>query len=344
MSLQENRKQDKEKICPMKFYFLASQAVEKEDAKRIMDFARCTDDKNIRVSELLDPAADKPKRCIYVTDCSSGVSAADLAPVLEITGVSSWLIVICGMKGKRSLAGFPVLRDTWEQNVGLLEASVSVIADDENCQETIGKWIRRETETGEHGRICLLASSRQKTGRSSLRSCLEKFPESKEWQFEERLMQDKDYDAVRDAAARVVFIGSELNDFAVPYYDGGIRKSIFFLNKCDVTPVCFEDAAGARASILEMLRDNGWDLPDRQSGQIYIGSALYGGFYADLQNQSLLFQNLLTRDDFAMWDEYLLPASRESYSPERVTAFLKRCDCITHMSKYLFSKRTVADK
>lgn len=344
MSLQENRKQDKEKTQPMRFFILASQAAEEEDVERIKGFA-CSVGESVRVQELLDPVADAPKRCIYVTNCSSGVSRMDLAPVLEITGVSSWLIVVCGMKGRRSLAGFSVLRDTWEQEVGLLEASVSVIADDRNCQETIWKWMQREVRMDEHGRICLLASSRRQVGRSSLRKCLEKKPECKEWQFEERLIHDQDYISVRDAAARVVYIGSELKDFAVPYFDGGLRKSIFYLNKCDVQPVCFEDAAGARQSILEILRDGGWDLSDGQSRQkIYIGSVLYGSLYANLQNRSLLFQDLLIREDFAMWDEYLLPAPREAYSLEQVMAFLKRCDCITNMSKYLFLKSTVNAK
>lgn len=343
MSLQENGKQDKEKIQPIRFHFLASQSAEEEDVERIKGFARSVDGR-VRVLELLDSEADAPRRCIYVTDCSSGVSRTDIAPVLEITGVSSWLIVICGMKGRRGLAGFPVLRDTWEQKVGLLEASVSVIADDGNCREAIRKWMQRECEMGNHGRICLLASSRGRVGRSSLRKCLEKMPESKEWQFEERLIQDKDYVSVRDAAARVVFIGSELNDFAIPYYEGGLRKSIFFLNKCDVQPICFDDAAGARQSILEILRNGGWDLSDGQSGQIYIGSALYGCFYINLQSKALSYQNLLAQEDFAMWDEYLLPAARGTYSFKRVMAFLRYCDCITDMSEYLFSKGRADDK
>ena len=343
MSLQENRKQDKGKIQPTRFHFLASRAAKDEDVERIKGFA-CGVDESVRVLELLDSASDVPERCIYVTDCASGVSGMDIAPVLEITGVSSWLIVICGMKGRRGLAEFSVLRDTWELKVGLLEASVSIIADDGNCRESIRKWIQRECEMGDHGRICLLASSRERVGRSYLRKCLEKQPASKGWQFEEKLIQDKDYISIRDAASRVVFIGSELNDFTIPYYDGGLRKSIFFLNKCDVQPVCFDDAAGARKSILEILRNDGWDLSDVQSRQIYIGSALYGSFYAGLQSKSLSFQNLLAREDFAMWDEYLLPAARETYSLEQVMTFLRSCDCITDMSKYLFSKGKADDK
>lgn len=329
----------KGKKQPMRFYFLSSQMVEEEDINRIKGYM-CNASENVHVLELLDPAVNGPKRCIYVTHCSSGISQMDLAPVLEITGVSSWLIVICGMKNKRSAAGFSVLRDTWELKTDSLDASIKVIPDDGNCRETVLEWMNRETAIGDHERICLLASSRRQSGRSLLRRCLEKFPESTGWQFEERLIQDEDYASVRDAAARVVFIGSELNDFTLPYYDGGLRKSAFFLNKCDVQPLCFSDAAGARQSILEVLRDHGWDLSAGQSARIYIGSALYGGLYLDLQNQTLLLQDLLGRDDFAMWDEYLLPAAREEYSLEHVMAFLKQCDCIYNMSEYLFSRKS----
>ncbi len=330
----------KEEVHPTWFYILASHTTEEEEMNRIKEYARNADG-NVRVLGLLDPAVDAPKRCIYVTHCSSGISQMDLSPVLEIKGVSSWLIVICGMTNKRSAAGFPALRDTWEQKTDFLEASIKVIPDDENCRDAIWEWMQSEIMIGDHERICLLASSRRQSGRSLLRKCLEKIPESIGWQFEERLIQDDDYASIRDAAARVVFIGSELNDFTLPYYDGGLRKSVFFLNKCDVQPLCFRDAAGARQSILELLRDYGWDLSVGQTERIFIGSVLYGGFYLDLQYQSLLLQDLLARDDFAMWDEYLLPAARETYSSGHVMAFLKQCDCIGNMAEYLFSRKSV---
>lgn len=343
MSLQKNREQENGNTKQMRFYFLVSEAVDEEDAERIEGYAS-TVDGNARVLELADPATQMPKRCIYVTDRSSGISRMDLAPVLEITEVESWLIVICGIKGKRSLAGFSVLRDTWEQNVGDLEASVSVIADDENCRKNILKWMQREIGMGDHGRICLLAASRGRVGRSLLRACLEKFPESREWQFEERLIQDSDYSSIRDGAARVVFVGSELNDFAIPYYDGGFRKSIFFLNKCDVQPVCYKDADGTRRIIMEILQDNGWDLSEEQFGQIHIGSASYADLYLDPKNWSALCSNFIAQEDFAMWDEDLLPACRNEYSLARVTAFMKRYDCMDAMARYLFSKEKAADR
>ena len=314
-------------------FLLSSPGVSPEDAERIAGYARRA---GAEVRELCRSAPDRPRRCLYVTRLDSGLTWEDLRPVLEREDAGHWLIVVCGTGGRSDGARFSTLEHAWRMKLSGTPAAEDILPDDGNAQAAVEAWIRGARKDGGEERLCLLAAVRGRTGRSALRECLAPYGQAVGWRLEERLTTDGDYAERRDLAARVVFAGSCLGDFAVPAFADGARKSLFFLGKCDVQPEFYACVPESRRAVVAVLRLAGWDLAQAQEDRIFIGSALYSRLHAEWKSGAAPMEALLRRQEFAMWDEFLLPRLREDYTPETVGEFLGRCDCVPELARRLF--------
>ena len=287
-----------------------------EPIKKVLkenSFSICEQQIGQELGELVPP---KSNMGIYVSSISDIALKRQCDMIRNAKDVEQWLILIVDTEnsGKKVRE---IAVSSFRQKLANTKKDLTVICDD---VQNIASQIPDEIEKLRwlQSNIVLITSARKHVGRKTTADVLAEL--NPEYHFE--VCDLKDLPQKKEYARRIVIIGAEPKDFAVPVIDGARYKLTLIYNKIDCAPIKAIHSQREKEAVIRVLNENNWDLPVSFK-EFYMCSMKYELLFRALSSSASSADELRLNREFAMWDKYGLPCGAEQYTSENICRFLE---------------------